>query len=891
MGIISLVLHFVRTHKVFRQVRVVTNDALQGEQNAHAQSCDSKNVAKDGDVSVFAVESGNWLHHLLTFRAARKGLKFRLNVVENGCINPASPASKEDWARFRAAWSGAVAKANFAWATSASSFFLQFPEVDGWGLKPLGIELVHAPKSAKRANEIPRVAEMVLYTEGIESIRTKVRQPSGLSAAGRDGMNYVSQSFALRMLERLRDPDRRAVLEEGITSGRIQLLGTFRMVFPDGVIHMMPNGGLMKGHAIVRPDKFMGGYDIITVPENLKDELRATEPFVLATAEVKHVTYQATWDVQRMVMNPQILTHAHRQRDLTRLVDTIKESVNSGKLPEWLLLDASDEYEDEFAGVEEGFNEIDFVPYRWQAAGLDIRAAQNVVRLAMGAVTGRMGRFFEGGCKDGLAEGYARRMWLPKSNAFVAYFISHGSLTKVGNYRSRRDGSKAYMVRNIGLVLPDDRIEEILSLLGGADFDDSAEVNLIKVWSSSQEVTQKMRLAGVIGPHDPIGETAEDARYMACLLRSPNGIGEYAMVQMENILKAPWQFLDLDNVEVVDLATLPTPSTLLGVNGVLQGKLQYSRKSFSRQDATSQIMAQQFNPGIGGAANAVMAWVGSGGVDLPPSLKVGFEQLVDGVQQLSDPHIFNQVRFIGDCISGDAMGLLRAGNRVDEYLIPRFSGEDRLEAVDLSWEGPMSLFQEAYRQAIKEIHDAVAQKSLQMRHVVPLVARVRELPFSQGAKDTAKKFYQNYSAALGRVNRKFAYIRDLGPGIGKITATKAKHAEMRAVVDAAVAELLTYGEQAPKRAVAVWRYVLRPEGNHPYGHPDQLIFQPGNGKSVMDILIEGLKEYGIIDPQERFAELQQDQTWGDEEAEDEEFFNLLEEPDSWPPEDDYFFEE
>jgi len=876
MGNDSRVLHFMRTHSVFKEVRVVTNDGTQGEQEAHAESSDSNNVAKlGGKGELFAIRSGNWLFHLLTKRAEKAGLTFRLNVVENGCINPHTHATKEDHNRFFKSWKTAIGKATFAWANAGHSFFLQIDGAEDWGLKPLGIELVHGPKSAKRANEITRQSEMFLYSEDPHSVRVKVRAPKGITPAGRDGMNYISESFAIRMLTEIGDPCRAMDLIEEITSGHIKLLGTFRLVFGPNWLTIMPGGGLIKGHAIIRPDKCMEGYDIITVPENVKDEIRATESFIMATAEVKHPTYQATWDIQRMVMNPQVLTHEHRFRDLDRMLEEIHTSIDSGEIPEWLLLDAQDEHENDFGSTRDDFADLDSVPLTWQAAGLDIRTAQNVVRMAMGAVVNRMGRFFEDGCVQGEAKGYARRMWLPKSNAFVAYFISHGSLTKVGNWRTRRNGDRAYMVRGIGLVLPDNRIEELLALMGGADFDDSAEVNLIKVWSSDKASTAKMRKAGVIGKNDPIPESAEDASYMACLLRSPNGIGEYAMVQMEDILKAPWQFRDLDNVEVVDLATLPTPSTLLSVNGELKSDMVYSRQAFTVQDAYHQIMAQQFNPGIGRAANAMMAWVGSGGVDLPPSLKVGFEQLVDGVQQLSDPAIFTQVLDIGSNVSSDAVDLLYDGKTVDEYLIRRFAGDDMALAAGHSYEGEYTEFQEKYRAAILEIHNRVMQKSLQMRHVQPVVERVRQLPYSAEAKQIARDFVRKHDAALREIDKKFGYINRLPKGLKKTVATKAKFAEMRATVDVAVAELEEYGEHAPKRAVAVWRYILRPEGQNVYGHYDRLIFQPGNGRAIMNLIIEGLNEYGIIDDEKVNATLPEPEAWGDEEDEDQAFFDSL----------------
>ena len=60
----------------------------------------------------------------------------------------------------------------------------------------------------------------------------------------------------------------------------------------------------------------------------------------------------------------------------------------------------------------------------------------------------------------------------------------------------------------------------------------------------------------------------------------------------------------------------------------------------------------------------------------------------------------------------------------------------------------------------------------------------------------------------------------------------------------------------------------------PYGVYDRLIFQPGNGKSIMDLVIDGLNEYGLIDDNE-VPSIPEPEAWGDEEDEDDEFFASL----------------
>jgi hypothetical protein len=96
---------------------------------------------------------------------------------------------------------------------------------------------------------------------------------------------------------------------------------------------------------------------------------------------------------------------------------------------------------------------------------------------------------------------------------------------------------------------------------------------------------------------------------------------------------------------------------------------------------------------------------------------------------------------------------------------------------------------------------------------------------------------------------------------------------MRAVVDEAVADLEKM-DQAPKQAVALWHSILCPRDSKPYGSYDRLIFQPGNGRSIMDLVIDGLNEYGLIDDNE-VPSIPEPEVWGDEEGEDDEFFASL----------------
>jgi hypothetical protein len=838
--------HFIMTHSIFGEVRILTNTPTESELSRYKDSQMSKKPIE----GLFAVIETNWLYHMLEQRANRKGLKFRLAIVKNGGLTPEPDAPQQEWQAYREVWTKTLQRANFAWANSSSTFFLRFDGVEGWGLKPLGLRATHSPKTSKRLNEIVRNAELAYYSDSMD-VKVWVRDTHGLDVTTVDGLSFISESFALRHVENVPCPRRREQLREKITNGHLTR-NTFRFTFKGKVYveslkSMVMSQGLIKGDAIVRPDRFMQGMDIITVSENIKTEVVPTEEFVMSTLVEHHAVHQATWDIQRITMNSEILTHEHRMRDLNTLVSEVKRSIAEGEIPEWVLLGNESIEDDELGSTREHFTAIDSIPLRWQAAGLDIRAAQNVVRMAMQAVENKMRKFFN---KD---MSYAKTMWLPKSNAIVALISCHGSLTQIGNYRCNYDGTKAYFVPRFGIVLPDGRFKHIAPLMGGADHDDSAELNLTLVWSSDPQVTEMMRRNGVIGSDDVIPETEDEAVHMAAVLRSPNGAGEFSFIQIENILALPWQLRDLDNVEVVDLATLPLPQAEMMKSVKVLGmkpSIRYTGDEFTQHNALAQILAQQENPNIGRAANAMMALAGVAGPCMPPVMMAPFEQLVDAVQQMADPALFEAVNQAAMMTSKAAVNILEAGGTVDKYLVPRFvTAKHRSIAALNSHHGPMSEFQDAYVKAIREIHAEVQMKSLQMRHNQDIVTKVRALKFGPDAWRWASEFIDRYNYALREVENEHQYSTSQEcKGIAKMSLVISKHEGIRKVIDRALNELNEF-EHTGQRALALWHRILAPEPRMPMGNYDRLIFQPGSdGQAIMDLLIPALHSRGWAQP-------------------------------------------
>lgn len=847
--------HYIRTHQELGQVRQITNNPLMANQRKCEESI-ATGMPVDG---LFAINSGDWLPWLMIKRLHEKNVRFTLTIVKNGVINPPRMATKQEWAEFHSSWEDKVNKCQFAWANSGNTYFLQLPDYPEWGLKVLGLEILDSPKAAKRLNEVVRTTKLAWYTEDkdeIQAIRIKIRKPQGLSSKARDGMTYVTKSFMQRLTWLMPDQQDAEQIRRDIASGKEKRY-IVRMLIPPGMLPMFPEGCLLKGDLIARPDAALNGYDIVTVPENLKVELRPTGQWFMVTAFEHDPVHESTWDIQRMVMNPQILTNAHRKRDLTRFVEEIKTSIEEGVLPEWLLKNGNESFGDEgkMGDEREAYKDHDEVPLRWQIAGFDIRCAQNVVRMSMGAILGRMAKFFDGGYHQGEAKGYSKAMYLPKSNAVTLGIITHGSLTKIGNYKTRYRGDKAWYAPGIGLVIPDRRFDEgVCTLTGGSDFDDTVEVSLVRIWSSDASATEMMARNGVIGRNELIPTSRSEAKIVGAILRSPNGIGEYSFLELEDVDKFPIQLWDLDHLTTVDLAKLPLPQqeALKKVKlASIPSSLQYSKLPINRKTALAQIKAQQFNPGIGQVANTIMAWAAVAGPSMPPSLGAPFEELVDGAQQLSDPAIFKAIRAIGPAVSEDAIIHLKVNKgTVDRYMIPRFVGLDKVAAQSYAVDGPMTEFQEMYREAIKDLYVQVERRSLQMRQAQPMVQWAKELNFSIEAKNWASEFNARYTGKLSLVDGKYAGVIKDAYGLQKIVLQRRKHAETRQVINEAVAEINS-SEKPGQRALALWAYLVRPTPTNkhgvtdkPLGHYDRLVFQQGDGVSIMDILIPVLHSRG-----------------------------------------------
>lgn len=847
--------HFIRYHQVYGEIRVLTNQPLNWEVESFEVSAQAKTVEN----GLYALSTGGWINHLLINRAHTKGIKFRLSIIENGAINPGPYSTREDWNQFRNQWKRTVGKANFAWANSANTFVLQFPdEGNKWGLEPLGLQSLDLPKVSKRNNEIVRASELAYYTEDSEKLdqlkekfKIVTSEEVGVSEIAADGDTAITREFALLLTEGIEDDTVREDYAYKISNGIICRLNGRILVGP-GIVD--EEGVMIKGDFLAFLE-LPGGADMITHKTNIKRETVPTEQFMQFTAFVHEPLHESTWDSQRHTMNPAILTAEHRQRDLANMVDEIMEVLDAHEIPNWLLKDAIDAHGDDAGVLGSGrgkFGSAD-VLRKLNDHGITPHVSQNAMFMVFNGVTQRMGKFFSH-LHRGVATGYAKAMWLPMSNALSALIVSHGFMTKIAGFKTEYDGSKAWVHPQYGLVLPDKRYEEIYPLTGGSDGDDSYGLIISRVWSSDRKISKMMRANGVIGKSHVMFDTPRKASLCAAVLRSPNGPGEFSFLEMEDITDVPWHKLSIFDVTEIDLADLPEPQGEMLKNvtvGTITPSVTYSGQDFTRANAVRQILAQQFNPGIGAAANALMAWAGVYGPSMPSTMPAPFETLVDGTQQLADPAIFNAVTTMASTTSYFAAAGLNANNLVDSYLINRFAASDRIKAEDFSYdEGPMAAFQEAYREAIKQIYDVVVSTSLQRRQEQIIIDQVIGLKFRSTTLEWAKSFNSKYSAALSKIDGQFTNKMKNVKGLRRIAMQRDKQAAIRQVIDKAIAEIRTSGgDKANLFALAVWKVVVTPDTKNgkPYGGYDRVLFQPGTTESISDLLIEGLIEIGLIE--------------------------------------------
>lgn len=819
------IFHYLRemtSHGKREVVRIVTTILKPEEKAAYEVSLKSnKPVAMMGDTGLLlAMKTGGWEFITLKFRLADQGKDFRLMIADHDTLR-----ALDNTAAF-------VEGSTFAWANASCGFFLRIPGTDKWGLDELGLTAFNTKKVSKRNQEVTRLTAHYFVSENASDIHLREFK-SDLDAALFDGMNFVARSFASKM---------------GFNKkvNRINI----RILTADGVI---------KGDAIIVPDGFIAGADMVYFGENLKSDLK-TNGWIEATGFEHHTEHFAVWDDQSMINNKAILSEKHQMRDINTLVQNLRDSLAAGELPKWLTL-GEDMHDDSGVPMMEQLSDrMHLVHMRWQAEMGDVRPAQNLVYMGINGILTRMRASLQ-----------REKMWLPMSNAFTGTVVTYEALTMMGNIRIASDlADKVFYDRKYGVVVPGHRFIDTYALHGGWDQDDTTKVVLIKLWSSSESAVTMHKMGFTVPQEMEVPTSAEDAVLCVAFIRSPNGPGEFSIEEMDFAsMEQVFHNLDMDNITVVDLAgrMVAKPQSVLLENIVIKGLpvANYDGAEFSMDNAKSMMRAQAINPGIGGMANMMMHWVNSFGPSFPAEMVGLFEDMVDATQQEADINKFMAITEERNNVFAQWLEKVKAEDvKIDSYLV-----NHRMKNIKMRSDLPKSklvngrlhrVYME-YNSHINIIQKEILLKSLQMRQESDLAKKVREHMVGRDTREWAFKFHAKYTNKLNSVGHKletsleFKKLQGYNEHDGRNQARtfadmvlqEAKGKETAAIVREMVAEIQALGDEADRFVVGLYKYMITSTDNGRNVY-DRIIFQAGaTGElTVMDLFIQGLKNRSLV---------------------------------------------
>jgi hypothetical protein len=810
--------HFLREHTMIIDgithkyvVRVLTNEIPARDLDNYKLSVTTRKPVNN----IYALNTGAYHFTLIENKLVNSGKMFTLSVFTNKDMALLGDTKIKEY----------LDRATFAFANASYTTFLRVSGSVNFGLEDLGLMIDFSKKTAKRLMEVTRLTAMSLVSDHFNIDFSEDFDGEDILV---DGKSYVSRNFVARMA--------RNITHEGFRNETLRRIRSGELVHVE--LRAVTEYGLIKGNAIVVPDSQINGKDIRTHSSNLKTEL-ASDGYQIATCWEHRVSHLAVWDQQSAINFRCALTEAAQMRDIKRLVDNTREVIAKGELPEWLLLGEDAHNDDGTPDMEKLSDTINRAWTRWQAHGFDVRAAQNLVYMALGGIIKRMD-----GEKIG---GFHKKMWIPMSNAALVSVITHESITELGGFDVRtNDNSTCFFDRRVGFVMPGVRFAETYNLHGGWDLDDSMKIIHVKVWTSNVDVLDAHR--GMTLPMDSdIPTTAEEARDMIFCVRSPNGPGEYSIEEMD-FSTFPYidGLRDLDNITVINMANMPLPQPHLQVNTVFSGvptSQVYSNTAMTRDDAFAMISAQTRNPGVGRFVNALMIWADCQGPSFPAKMLGKMEDMVDAVQQGFDKAAFEAI----EAEPAHIFEQLPAG-RVDAALaatrLPRKYAE-KMTVVAGRW----TRVQRAYDTAIQSMRDELQMHSLQMRQATTLVHNVQRFVVGNQIKNWAEHFYNVYNARLAMADREFTVTReDNANAFRKMDVQNQHKLAMEAIVADMIRDFdMMEEDERYMFVIGLYKFITRPTINKPYGMLDRIIFQPGatGARSVMDILIEALQHNGF----------------------------------------------
>ena len=542
------------------------------------------------------------------------------------------------------------------WSTADDQFNVSVRGNAGWldAFENIGLVIGNSKKFAKRSQEFVRQSSMYGRYDKLD---IEIMDPAVLGVDEKyvDGISAVSRTIMVNMIENNQnasDEWKESTIKR-VESGKMSIV-QLRVLTPQGLI---------KGNAIVLPDKMMNGYDIRTFTPNVKAEIK-TDGWYWATAEASYgklplMSDDLTLAIYRDVMgviDPWLLLST-LQNAMNELVDNYKNGSDSDWRREVAMNIGSENDMD--PNKKSMIQRIDQLGDKLEEIGLGIESSQLLMYLKARGVAMMFGVLNAMGAEvlpgDAVTQrGVGTRMPIPF--AYRAHVMTREVLEIFG-YKFNNKGMQGfYHDKTHCFVVPGEFFVENYPNHGGPDLDDSINV-IIRDFVNAE------------------GKRS----YKALLMRNPNDFGEWSAIPV-----APGEIEHCEhtygNVPTVIEAELRAKveqlsimlkndtinyrfNELPGASGLTIGDVYHINDEVRMREAASAMPG-----GTGATVLPKMTHYAITGEVITKQL-VSNEQIIDAVQQgLGTPRDMKLITDSGNDFYRDiAEWMDTTGGRIDQY--------------------------------------------------------------------------------------------------------------------------------------------------------------------------------------------------------------------------------
>ena len=515
------------------------------------------------------------------------------------------------------------------WSNASHRYNLSMATNFGWldQLKKIGLVIGNSKKMAKRLQEIVRQTGAYGYFDNIK-IDTMDPVDLGVDEKYVDGISAISRSFAASLY--------RNNTNAGLSWVEKQIAGIVKGSTTIVSIRVITPNGLIKGNAIVLPDKMMNGYDIRTFSPNVKSEL-ATTGWFWATIEPSY---------GRMPMKSDDLTLAiyHRIKgiiDPTLMIDTLKavtrESIDNtmnGNPNEWINdVRKWNSVNEDDANVKGTIAKLNDLTGKLEDVGLSIESSQLLMYLKAREFGMHYGIINKNGpVADGYAYADNNGTWMPVPYAYRAHIMTREALEIFGFTFKNKGYEGFYHKESHCFVVPGEFFVANYINHGGYDLDDTINIMIRQITTCDGTNT-----------------------LCAIIMRNPNDFAEWSEIPVspKEVQYCYHKINDIPVVSWEELTTnVPKLTTLLSEGAI---KYQYDElpgassivldRQYSVTDAErNKVAAISLPGGTGATVLPKIIYYAVVGSYLEDQL-VSNEQLIDAVQQgMATPEDMRMIR-------------------------------------------------------------------------------------------------------------------------------------------------------------------------------------------------------------------------------------------------------